>query len=48
VVVNLRFRSSEAVRLGLAGHVCELQLTPACFADAMVCSPLHASLLHTL
>jgi hypothetical protein len=35
-VVNLRLRSAEAARLGVAGHVCELQLTPAAFADAMV------------
>jgi hypothetical protein len=36
VVVNLRLRSSEARALGVEWHVCELQLIPAGFAQAMV------------
>jgi hypothetical protein len=34
--VNLRLRSSEARALGVEWHVCELQLIPAGFAQAMV------------
>ena len=36
VAVNLRIKSPEAVRLGLDGHVCELQLLLRAFAELKV------------
>ncbi len=36
VVVNLSFRAEEAVRLGVDGHVCELQLTLDSFDEILV------------
>ncbi len=36
VVVNLRFCTAEARRLGVDGHVCELQLNLASFVACMV------------
>ncbi len=36
VVVNLRFCTAEARRLGVDGHVCELQLNLAVFVACMV------------
>ncbi len=32
-MINLRVQSARAVRLGLAGHVCELQLVLRQFAE---------------
>ena len=36
VAINLRIRSQAAVRLGLDGHVCELQLLLRAFAELKV------------
>jgi hypothetical protein len=36
VVVNLSFRTEEAVLLGVQGHVCELQLTLDSFDQILV------------
>ena len=36
VVVNLRFECDETRRLGLEGHICELQLTTAAFVQGLV------------
>ncbi len=33
MVVNLMFDTTEARRLGIEGHLCELQLTTRGFAD---------------
>ena len=36
VVVNLCLRTADASRLGIGGHVCELQFVLRTFADALV------------
>ena len=37
VLVNLRFDNPDTRRLGLEGHVCELQLLLQQFAELQVC-----------
>lgn len=36
VVVNLRIRNADALRLGVESHICELQLTLESFNKLMV------------
>ena len=38
--MSLRFDCAETRRLGLEGHVCELQLTTSEFAEGLVRRPL--------
>jgi hypothetical protein len=47
VVVNLRLETSETRRLGLDGHVCELQLILTAFAKLMVMAECALSLTRT-
>jgi hypothetical protein len=44
VVVNLRVQNARALTLGLAGHVCELQLILRQFAELQASTFTHPSL----